>query len=100
MRCLTGAAGLGIAAGLVISSCAFAAETERPASFNPNNIPGIRASAQNYTIANPVRSDGFLRIYSVRSEYGDFQVVSDTMMQMRSRELAAVAELDRLSESE
>lgn len=88
------------AAGLAISSYAFAAEIERPASFDPNKIPGIRAAAPNYTIANPVRSDGFLRVYTVRSSYGNFQVVSDTMMMMRTRELAAVAELDKLSESE
>lgn len=100
MRYLSLASGLACAAGLAISSCAVAAEVERPASFDPNKIPGIRASAPNYTIANPVRSDGFLRVYTVRSPYGDFQVVSDAMMQMRIRELAAVAELDKLSESE
>jgi len=100
MRRLTLASSLACAAGLAISSYAFAAEVERPASFDPNKIPGIRAAAANYTIANPVRSDGFLRVYTVRSSYGDFQVVSDTMMQMRIRELAAVAELDNLSQSE
>lgn len=100
MRRVTLASGLAVVGGLALSSCAFAAEVERPASFDPNKIPGIRASAPNYTIVNPVRSDGFLRLYTVRSAYGDFQVVSDTMMQMRIRELAAVAELDRLSESE
>lgn len=102
MRHLTVVSGLAaFAAGLAaISSCAVAAEVERPASFDPNRIPGIRAAGVNYTIANPVRSDGFLRVYSVRSPYGDFQVVSDTMMQMRSRELAAIAKLDKLSESE
>jgi hypothetical protein len=95
------AAGLaGWTAGLIVSSCAFAAEVERPPSFDPNRIPGIRAAGANYTIANPVRSDGFLRIYTVQSPYGDFQVVSDAMMQMRTRELAAIVELDKLSESE
>jgi len=101
MRILTRASGLAIyAAGLAIASCAAAAEIERPASFDASKIAGIRASGQNYTISNPVRSDGFLRVYSVRSDYGDFQVVSDIMMRMRIRELAAVAELDKLSESE
>ena len=101
MRNLIMAAGLaGWTAGLIVSSCAFAAEVERPPSFDPNRILGIRAAGANYTIANPVRSDGFLRIYTVRSPYGDFQVVSDAMMQMRTRELAAIVELDKLSESE
>ena len=65
-----------IAAGLVFSCNALAAEVERPPSFDAGKIPGIRASGVNYSIINPVRSDGFLRIYSVRSPYGDFQVVS------------------------
>lgn len=84
---------------LAISGGAWSAEIERPASFNPGKIPGIAASGPNYTISNPVRSDGFLRIYNVRSPYGDFTVVSDAMMQIRIRELAAVAELDKLTES-
>jgi hypothetical protein len=88
-----------LAAVLVLPAGAGAAEVERPASFNPANIPGIRAQGSNYTIANPVRSDGFLRIYSVRSSYGDFQVTSDAMMKVRIRELAAVAEIDKLTES-
>jgi hypothetical protein len=78
---------------------ALAAEIERPASFSPGKIPGIRASGPNYTIASPVRSDGFLRVYNVRSPYGDFTVVSDAMMQVRIQELAAIAELDKLTES-
>ncbi len=88
-----------IAAVFSIPFGALGAEIERPASYSPGKIPGISPSAPNYTIANPVRSDGFLRIYTVRSPYGDFTVVSDAMMQMRIRELAAVAELDKLTES-
>jgi len=87
------------AAIFAVATAAFGAEIERPATYSPGKIPGIVASAPNYTIANPVRSDGFLRVYTVRSSYGDFTVVSDAMMQIRMRELAAVAELDKLTES-
>jgi hypothetical protein len=92
---------LGAAATAVLFAMAgaVAAEIERPASFSPGKIPGIKASGPNYTILSPVRSDGFLRIYNVRATYGDFTVVSDAMMQMRTREIAAVAELDKLTES-
>ncbi len=92
-------ASIALAAGLAWSAAAGAAELERPASFDPHKIPGIRASAPNYSITAPVRSDGFLRIYNVRSAYGDFQVTSDAMMRVRMRELAAVAEIDKLTES-
>jgi hypothetical protein len=93
---------LGVAAAaafIAMAAGASGAEIERPASFGPGKIPGIVASGPNYTILNPVRSDGFLRIYNVRSPYGDFTVVSDAMMQIRIRELAAVADLDKLTES-
>ncbi|MGD9924628.1 MAG: hypothetical protein AB7V13_24745 [Pseudorhodoplanes sp.] len=95
-------AGVGAVAMAVLVATSFsalAAEVERPATYSPGKIPGIRAAGPNYTILNPVRSDGFLRIYSVRSPYGNFTVVSDAMMQVRIRELAAVAELDKLTES-
>lgn len=91
---------LGVAVAFaVMSSGAWSAEIERPATFSPGKIPGIKASGPNYTITSPVRSDGFLRIYNVNSAYGNFTVVSDSMMQVRIRELAAVAELDKLTES-
>lgn len=97
-----GSAALGAAAmavvGLVLIG-AVAARAEGPASYTPGKIPGIQPSAPNYSILNPVRSDGFLRIYNVRSPYGDFSVTSDAMMRVRIRELAAIAELDKLSES-
>ncbi len=88
-----------MAAFVLMSFSASGAEIEGPASFSPGKIPGIKASGPNYTILSPVRSDGFLRIYNVRSPYGDFSVTSDAMMQMRIREIAAVAELDTLTES-
>lgn len=86
-------------AGMVFSFGALAAEVERPATYSPGKIPGIRASGPNYTILSPVRSDGFLRIYNVNTPYGNFAVTSDAMMQVRIRELAAIAELDKLTES-
>lgn len=95
-------AGLGAAAlaAVVLTAVgASGAEIERPATFSPGKVPGIKASGPNYTITSPVRSDGFLRIYNVNSAYGNFTVVSDSMMQVRIRELAAVAELDKLTES-
>jgi hypothetical protein len=86
-------------AAMVVSFGALAAEVERPATYSPGKIPGIRAAGPNYTILSPVRSDGFLRIYNVNTPYGNFAVTSDAMMQVRIRELAAIAELDKLTES-
>lgn len=86
--------------GLLLAASVLPAWSEPAPNFDPNRIPGIKAKGPNYSIVNPVRSDGFLRIYSVRSPYGDFGVSSDAMMQVRQRELAAIIELDKVNTSD
>jgi hypothetical protein len=86
--------------GLVLAASVISAAAEPAPSFDPNRIPGIKAKGPNFSIANPVHSDGFLRIYNVRSPYGDFSVASDAMMQVRQRELAAIIELDKINTSD
>lgn len=86
--------------GLLLAASVMPAWSEPAPNFDPNRIPGIKAKGPNFSIANPVRSDGFLRIYNVRSPYGDFSVTSDAMMQVRQRELAAIIELDKINTSD
>jgi hypothetical protein len=86
--------------GGLLLSVADASAFEAAPNFDPVKIPGIRASGPNYSIANPVRSDGFLRVYQVKSTYGDFTVNGDAFMQMRMIELAAVNELDKINNSD
>ncbi len=76
------------------------AKFERPPSYAAAKIPGITAAGPNYTIQSPVRSDGFLRIYALKTQYGEFTVTGDAMMQMRLRELFALDQLDTVSQSE
>jgi hypothetical protein len=93
--------GKSLAGACLLLAAAIPPALSEPApSFDPSRIPGIKASGPNYSIVNPVRSDGFLRIYSVRSPYGDFGVTSDAMMQVRQRELAAILELDKVNTSD
>lgn len=86
--------------GLALAGSATGAQSEPAPNFDPNRIPGIKAKGANYSIVNPVRSDGFLRVYRVKSPYGDFGVTSDAMMHVRQRELAAILELDKLNTSD
>lgn len=86
--------------GFLLAASALPAWSEPAPNFDPGRIPGISARGPNYSIVNPVRSDGFLRIYSVKSPYGDFGVTSDAMMQVRQRELAAILELDKVTTSD
>ncbi len=92
-----------IAAGAIVVACSavlLAASFERPRTFAISAIPGLKAADDNYTIAEPVRSDGLLRIYSLTTPYGDFSVHGDQMMRMRLVELAVLRELEKISGSE
>ena len=73
---------------------------EQPPSFNAAQIPGIKRVDDNYTIRNPVKSDGILRIYVLATPYGDITVQGDEMLRMRINELKALALLEKVSNSE
>ncbi|MGE3147706.1 MAG: hypothetical protein AB7K04_01430 [Pseudorhodoplanes sp.] len=75
-------------------------QIESAPSFDASKIPGIKPVGENYAIANPVRSDGFLRIYLLRTPYGEFAVHGDDMMRMRINEMAALAQLEKISNSD
>ena len=63
-------------------------------------IPGFWPSGDNYSIKNPVTSDGLLRIYTLTTPYGEFTVHGDQMLRMRVNELAALYELEKIANSE
>ena len=73
---------------------------ERPPAFDIGRVTGIKPAAENYAVGNPARSDGLLRLYSLTTSYGDFTVHGDHMLRMRQNELAALAELEKISNSE
>jgi hypothetical protein len=74
--------------------------TEPPPSFNAAKIANITRVGTNYTIENPVRSDGLLRVYVLATPYGKFTVRGDAMLRMRTNELKALALLEKVSESD
>jgi hypothetical protein len=73
---------------------------ERPPSFDIAKVAGFWPSGDNYTITNPVRSDGLLRIYTLTTPYGEFVVPGDQMLRMRVNELAALFRLEKIASSE
>ena len=77
-----------------------AQSTEAPPSFNAAQIPNIKRIGTNYTIQNPVRSDGLLRIYVLTTPYGEVTVQGDEMLRMRLNELSALALLENVSSSD
>jgi hypothetical protein len=73
---------------------------ERPPSFAIEKVPGFWPSGDNYSINNPVRSDGLLRIYTLTTPYGEFVLHGDQMLRMRINELAALHELEKIATSD
>ena len=51
---------------------AVAQSFEPPPTFEIEKVPGFWPSGDNYTITNPVRGDGLLRIYTLTTPYGEF----------------------------
>ena len=89
-----------LAGVLGLSAAALAQGFERPPSYTAAKISGIKPAGENFTIKNPVRSDGLLRLYNVETSYGTLNVHGDQMMRMRINELAALQELEKISGSE
>jgi hypothetical protein len=73
---------------------------EQAPTFAIEKIPGFWPSGDNYSINNPVTSDGLLRIYTLTTPYGEFTVHGDQMLRMRVNELAALYELEKIANSE
>ena len=73
-----------VSAALVAANAtALAQSFEPPPSFNAAQIPGIARAGVNYSIDNRVTSDGILRVYRLRTRYGDFTVFGDGMIGLR-----------------
>ncbi len=73
---------------------------EKPPSFQAGKIPGIAVKGDNFTVRDPVRSDGQLRIWQLDTPYGEVGVLGDQMMRMRQTELKALADLEKISGSD
>ena len=90
-----------LAVPAILAACtAAAAQYEPPRSFQANLIPGISAAGQNYTIKSPVTSDGFMRIYVFSTPWGEFSAIGDGVMRTRQFELAALRELEKVTQSD
>lgn len=89
-----------IFAALATTSAVSAQPVERPPSFEIGKVRGLWPSGDNYTINNPVRSDGLLRIYTLTTPYGEFGAHGDQMLRMRVNELAALYALEKIANSE
>jgi hypothetical protein len=93
-------AAVAVALSIAMGGVATAQNYERPPSFSAAKIRMVKPVGSNYTIKEPVRSDGLFRLYTVATSYGEFQVQGDFMLRMRLQELHALAELEKISQSD
>lgn len=63
-------------------------------------LPAEIASGTDYRVDDPVRSDGLMNHYSLQSRFGSFEVNGRALLEIRIREIGALAELERISKSE
>ena len=89
-----------LTAALGLPPSAFGQAYEAPPSYPAAQIRGIVQTGDNYSVRSPVPSDGFLRIYSIETPYGETVAPGDQMAHMRINELRALALLEKISSSD
>ncbi len=85
------------ALSLLFVLAAAPAFAETPAPMSAATILGTDVKGPNWTVAESVRSDGFVRLYTVETPYGSFQVNGQRRMEQRLNELRALSALEKMS---
>lgn len=76
-----------------------AAGLEEPPVVSAAAVLGERAHGPNYRVEDRVESDGFLQVFGLETPFGRYRVEGRDMLEMRLRELAALATLERMNRS-
>jgi len=63
-------------------------------------LPVELLSGPHYSTDERVENDGYLNYYTIRSDYGVFDVASTAMLRMRLHEVEALSKIDELSYTE
>ena len=75
-----------------------AADFEPAPSFDAATVLGAaKAKGEHYEVLSPVTTDGFLLAYRIRSDFGSWEVEGRPLLELRLREVGALAELAELS---
>lgn len=81
----------------VCASIAQAQRYEKSPAYNTVKLLGANAKGSNYTIDNPVKSDGYLNIYHLRVKNKRYRVVGNELLRSRLYDLRVLQRLDRMS---
>jgi hypothetical protein len=88
---------IAIAAG----SLAIAAAYEVPRTFTAAELlKPAQVKGPHHTVAATVKTEGYLHVFDITSDYGPLEAEGQAMLLMRLHEVGALAELDKVSKSE
>lgn len=88
------------AATFMCSATMEAGAIETPPNADASAVVGAVVRGANYEIDNPVRSDGLLQLFTVKSNYGRFTVAGRELLNRRLNELAALTNLEKLNQTD
>lgn len=94
MRSVIGAATIGLA----IAS--YVAAFEAPQDGTASTYLGAAVQGPSYKVHPVVPSDGFLRIFTIETSHGRFEIEGIELAKQRIRELQALHRLTQMSESD
>jgi hypothetical protein len=92
---------LGLAALLLSGTAAMAATAyESPPTLRASELAkGAQLIGPHYRVDEQVATDGFLTRFTVHSDFGDFAAVGPGMLDVRIREVGALAALQKVEQS-
>jgi hypothetical protein len=90
------------AIGLAIATAALAqGDYEAPPGFKASEVlPPALVKGPHFEVAPAVRTEGFFHEFTLKSDYGDFDVEGISMLVVRLREVDALGKLADVSKSE
>ena len=85
---------------LLVAAAAFAGEGfEIPPDRSPSTfLPASLVAGENFTIVDPVSSDGLMRRYAIDSRFGRFDAYGRSQLEIRVHEVAALTQLAKTSD--
>jgi hypothetical protein len=88
-------------AAFASAALAVAAAYEGPRTFQASEIlkPG-QIKGPHYSVAPAVKTDGYLHVFDITTDWGPLEAEGETMLLMRIHEVGCLAQLDDVSKSE
>ena len=89
------------AIAIAAASLAIAAAYEGPRTFTASELlKPAQVKGPHHTVAAAVKTEGYLHVFDITSDYGPLEAEGQAMLLTRLHEVGALAQLDEVSKSE